>query len=195
VVKFGNSPTVYLVKPDGLHPFDSLASFLLYISNTGKNLKVLSGTASVYSTKTSLAREVLGQTSISYPTGTLINDSGTIYLMRGGQKLAFTNLEAFLGLGYHMQNVYTADLSAYPLSSFQISDPVQEHPWGSWLIAGQTVYYAHQDGLVGVPSWEIFLANGGMQVFIVPANAADMGHLEASLDLPLLSPADPRVSR
>ena len=184
VVKFTNFQTVYLVKPDGLHPFDSLPSF-----------ETLPGSSSSYTTKSSLAREVLGQTNLFYPTGSLINDSGTIYMIRSGQKIAFTNLEAFLGLGYSLQNVFADSLSAYLMSTFQISSALQEHPWGSWVIDNQTVYYSHQNGLIGVPRWQTFLDNGGMPQNILPANEADLKILQANSDLPLLVSNDPRVSR
>ncbi len=55
----------------------------------------------------------------------------------------------------------------------------QTHPEGSWVNLGKTVFYVHSTGLIPIPTWSIFLSNGGKASLIVPANEAD-------LNLPLL---------
>ena len=47
------------------------------------------------------------------------------------------------------------------------------HPRGSWLLSGSTVYFVTPDGLIPVPTWDIFLGNGGQGNFLVKANSYD----------------------
>ena len=76
--------------------------------------------------------------------------------------MPFTNWQAFSGLGYSIKTVVDGDLANYSLSqTYVIDTPKAAHPWGSWLIYKGTVYYSTEQGLVGVPSEEIFAANGG----------------------------------
>jgi hypothetical protein len=82
-------------------------------------------------------------------------------------------MKAFLGLGYSLHNVITGDTSTFTLSQTLLSSASQSHPDGSWLIRNRTVYYATSSGLIGVPSWNIFLNNGGLAKYIVKANGAD----------------------
>ena len=65
----------------------------------------------------------------------------------------------------------------------------QTHPVGSWVILDKTVFYVHATGLIPIPTWEIFLSNGGRASKIVPANEAD---LNLPL-LPLMTLKDSRV--
>lgn len=49
------------------------------------------------------------------------------------------------------------------------------HPVGSWVVAKGTVYYVSSSGLIPVPSWKIFLNNGGQSKLIetmTPQDAA-----------------------
>jgi hypothetical protein len=66
---------------------------------------------------------------------------------------------------------------------------VNAHPYKSWVIEGQTVFYVDTNGLIPVTTWQIFLSNGGQQSLIQPADSAD-------LKLPLeafMVPHDSRV--
>lgn len=63
------------------------------------------------------------------------------------------------------------------------------HPAGSWVIQAGTVYYVHATGLIPVPTWSIFVSNGGTKAKIVEANTGDM----SLLVLPLLKNKDSRV--
>ena len=66
---------------------------------------------------------------------------------------------------------------------------VVPHPYKSWVIQGQTVFYVDTNGLIPITTWQIFLSNGGKQSLIQPADSADL-----SLTLePLMLPHDPRV--
>jgi hypothetical protein len=129
-----------------------------------------------------------------YPTGTLVNDSGTIYFISGNQKVPFTNWDAFSGLGYSLQNVVQGDLTNYPLAQgYTLNTASAAHPWGSWLIYQGTVYYSTQAGLIGVPSSAVFTSNGGDWQYIVRANQWDVSALNANPNLPILQINDPRV--
>jgi len=47
------------------------------------------------------------------------------------------------------------------------------HPVGSWVLAGKTVFYVSNTGLIPVGSWQIFLGNGGQAKFIQPIMQGD----------------------
>ena len=63
------------------------------------------------------------------------------------------------------------------------------HVVGSWVVSNGTVYYVSSRGLIPVPSWEIFLSNGGKQSEIVEINNGDM----LLPLLPIMSATDGRV--
>lgn len=128
------------------------------------------------------------------PTGSLINDSGTIYLIIGQTKVPFTNFPAFIGLGYSLANVAKTDSSTYsPALTYQINSPQQAHPWSSWLLYKGTVYYNNEDGMIGVPSWDIFTTNGGKASLLLPMNQADINQLKNNPNLPSLIMNDSRL--
>jgi hypothetical protein len=129
-----------------------------------------------------------------YPTGTLVNDSGTVYFIAGTTKVPFTSWPAFIGLGYSSKNIVAGDLTNYtPSTSYTIHTANAAHPWGSWLIYKGTVYYSTQDGLIGVPSAQVFTSNGGDWQYIVRTNSYDVAILNSNPSLPLLSVGDSRV--
>jgi hypothetical protein len=110
----------------------------------------------------------------AFNSNDLVLDHSTIYLIEGQQKLGFTNMKAFKGLGYKLKYVIPGDTSAYTLSDVVLSSPTQAHPVGSWIISKKTVYYVTSTGLIPVPSWNVFLNNIGSSKYIVKANAADL---------------------
>jgi hypothetical protein len=130
----------------------------------------------------------------SIPPGALVSDKGTIFLIINGQQIPFASWDAFVGLGYSLSNVKAVDLST---RSFVRTKGVFSrnvgHTWGSWLLYNKTVYYSHQDGMIPVPSWEVFLENGGFATAIVPANKYDIDDLRAKPNLPPLKKWDSRV--
>ncbi len=133
----------------------------------------------------------------SYPPSTLVNYQGTIYLITEPYvAVGFTSWPAFVGLGYKLDNVISDNLPGYRLAdSYFLSSPTQSHPWSSWVINRGTVYYIGSQGLIGVPSWDIFLSNGGLAQYLVPANANDLLVLKNHPGLPVLVPNDSRVIR
>lgn len=139
---------------------------------------------------------VLGTTNsvYAYESGSLVNDKGTIYFINGAIKIPFTSMEAFLGLGYSLSNVIQGDLSNYnSAKKYFISSPIQAHPWGSYLLHKGTVYYSHELGLIPIPSWSVFVNNGGKQSLIVKANENDLKALKDVAELPVLSVNDSRI--
>ena len=139
---------------------------------------------------------VLGDsTAFQYPTGSLVNENGAIYFIYQQMKIPFTNWSSFVGLGYSLRNVVSGSLEDYPISqSYFIDTPNQSHPWGQFLLYNKTIYYSDSSGLIGVPSWDVFLNNGANSKLIVKANSSDIGILKANPNLPLLTANDPRLS-
>ncbi len=121
-------------------------------------------------------------------------DGTTIYLISDGLKIPFTNWNAFVGLGYSLSHVMRGDTSGYPQAPvYTISTARAEHPWGSWLLKGKTVYYTTANGPIPVPSWNVFLANGGQAQYILPMNSYDLSILWRHPSLPPLQSHDPRA--
>jgi hypothetical protein len=128
--------------------------------------------------------------STTYPSGLLVNDKGTIYLIRGTEKVPFTNWQSFIGLGYSLQNVVQGDTSGYTVAANYVVTPNAAHPWGSWVSYNGTVYYSTSSGLIGVATPAIFMSNGGEWSYIVPANKLDIANIQANA---LLAIGDSRV--
>jgi hypothetical protein len=113
--------------------------------------------------------------NLPYPTGTLVNDQGTIYLISGALRIPFTNFDAFVGLGFSAQPTVYGDTSMYEKpETYKLENSEQQHPWGSWLINKGIVYYSTDGGLIGVPNMEVFSSNGGKFIQILQANTADL---------------------
>jgi hypothetical protein len=139
---------------------------------------------------------VLGSTtsaSYPYPSGSLVSQSGTIYFISGTFKIPFTSYQAFSGLGYSLKNVAKGDLSAYGSSTYVISTPNVNHPYGSWVNYKNVVYYITSQGLIGVPSAAVFTNNGGSWNMVVKTNKYDISILNANPHLAVLTNNDPRI--
>ncbi len=198
IVKFTGNPTVYLVQNDGLHAFDTYESFLGYVAAFHKSIININNVPESYTMGVGFARQAVNippAPANQYPTGTLVNQSGTIYLIIGGDAVPFTNFAAFTGLGYQLKYVTKNSIAGYRVAtSYRIESPSQAHPWGSWLRVDAThYYYAHETGLIRSPSPTTFYDNGGQGKFILPANAADLAVLAAYPDLAPLVSHDSRV--
>jgi hypothetical protein len=195
LVKFRDKPVVYLVKNDGLYPFDSEASFNGYVRSSGESLNVLNETEASYTVKPTLAKDILGSTaepSRPYSTGSLVNDGGTIYLISADLRIPFTNFHAFDRLGYASKQVVMGSTQGYDSPvSYKIESATQAHPWGSWLLHNGTVYYSDEAGLIGVPSMEVLLSNGGELADLLPANSSDIAIVRPDI----LKMNDTRVTR
>ena len=117
----------------------------------------------------------------SYPNGELISEGSTVYIVYKNTKTAFANASAFLGLGYKFGNVVAIGSSGLTTSSYSINTSYVQHPWGSWVKSGQTIYFVHETGLIPIPDWQTFLNNGGQAAWTVNINSYDSR-------LPILSP-------
>jgi len=124
-----------------------------------------------------------------YANGELINENGTISIVYKGTKTPFANAPAFLGLGFKFSDVTAVSNSGLPLSGKIVVTADGGHPRGSWLLSGSTVYFLTPDGLIPIPSWAIFLNNGGQAGFLVKANSYDLGFPK----LPLMVNNDTRM--
>ncbi len=189
VLKIPGDPTVYLISGGKIKPFTSANEFL------GQGYK-WSDVQEVDSSQVANVPLSGGDTPsfYPYPSGSLINDNGTIYFISGHTKVPFTNWQAFDGLGYLLKNVVAGDLTNYVrATNYLITTANATHPWGSWVIHNGTVYYSSQDGLIGVPSAQVFTSNGGNWNLLVKANSYDVEVLNANPNLPVLELNDPRV--
>lgn len=141
-------------------------------------------TLSQYSTQASgtLYVTVAGYgTSSMYANGQLINQYGTIYIVYKNTISAFSNASAFLGLGFNFANALAVGYTNIPTSGYIITTQYAAHPWGSWVKSGSTVYFVHQDGLIPISSYDIFLNNGGRSELLVPMNGYDWQRPQLSL--------------
>ncbi len=141
--------------------------------------------------------KVLGDSALNlypYPTASLVKDGGTIYFISGITKIPFANYKAFTGLGYSLHNVVTGDLSNYELQTYIISTANTSHPWDSWVSYKGAVYYFTSDGMIGVPSADVFLSNGGKWNLVVKANKYDIFIINTNSALAVLTSGDARVS-
>lgn len=109
----------------------------------------------------------------TYRNGQLLNQNGTMYIVYKNTLTGFANQSAFLGLGFRFADALQVGYINIPNSGNIVTTPWMAHPWGSWVKSGQTVYFMHQDGLIPVPSYDVFLANGGQNSLVVPMNAYD----------------------
>jgi hypothetical protein len=117
-----HTPTVYLISDGTKHPFSSADvflglgySFASVLREPGTTLSRLLPTATIDSA------------SSAHLPGTLINDSGTVYLITDAGRRGIPSLEAFYAARYQLQNIVatnTADL-ALPIEGQPSSPPVQ----------------------------------------------------------------------
>lgn len=133
----------------------------------------------------------------TYPCGQLAKEGQGIFILTGKDKvkIPFTSMAAFNGLGYNLKNVKTANLSGYRAANgYFLSSATQEHPWCSWLKwRDGTVYYHHPSGMIPVPSWSVFLSNGGAESLILPMNKADEAVWSKAPNLQPLQANDSRI--
>ena len=103
----------------------------------------------------------------------LINDNGTFYMVYKNLKSGFSNWQAFVNLGYRLENVSNGSTYAYANSGYVINTSNGPHPWGTWIINGSTVYFVHDSGLIPIATYDVFVSNGGQDQSLVPANVYD----------------------
>lgn len=141
-------------------------------------IAVGTSTVMVCQTNTSACGSVLvtvtsGYTPYTYASGQLLNMNGTVFIVYKNTMSGFTNAAAFLGLGFSFANVQNVGYASVPYSGYTIETAYAAHPWGSWVKNGQTVYFVHQDGLIPIPSYDVFLNNGGQDRYVVSLNSYD----------------------
>ena len=109
----------------------------------------------------------------TYASGTLINENGTVYMVYKNTKEGFASAAVFLGLGFNFGQVISVNYSGLTDSGYIIRNASAQHPWGTWIKSGQTVYFVHETGLIPVGDYGTFLNNGGQDNLVVPANTWD----------------------
>lgn len=124
-----------------------------------------------------------------YPSGRLISESGTVYIVYNGTKNAFSSQAVFRALGFKLSNVQEVGDSGLEDSGYSIQSAKASHPWGAWIKSGKTVYFVHENGLIPVPDYSTLLNNGGQLRYVVPANRYDF----ALPVLPAMEHNDDRV--
>ncbi len=159
----------------------------LFLSNSGLVYGTPTNTQSTsFSVRVNdnFSRSLVSQTLVLTPTGniagaliynngTLINDAGTIYITYKNTKSAFTNINAFNGLGYKLSNVINANTASVNFTGYLITTSNAAHPWGSWVKNNGTIYFMHESGLIPIPTMDIFTSNGGDLRNVVDMNPYD----------------------
>lgn len=202
--------TVYLVSSNGLYGFTSAQLFYswgysfssIVSANSAESAMSMAG---LVPTKQSGCSSPINQinnacgtsttaTTGSFASNTLVVDNRVIYVIEGQSKVGFTTLAAFEGLGYKIKYAISGDTADYKLSSYLLSSPIQEHPWGTWLIYQGTIYYSTSGGMIPAPSWAVFLSNSGQSHFVLSMSADDITALKIGPSLPVMVDGDPRVT-
>ena len=131
----------------------------------------------------------------TYTNNTLINDKGTIYLIESNTKIPFSSMSAFTGLGYSLKNVQAGSTAQYSLAAggYALSSANQEHPWGSWVQDGSTVYFVSPTGYIGVPTLAILNQATNNTNVVVPASAGDIKQINSSQNVTPLTTDDSRL--
>jgi hypothetical protein len=143
----------------------NLASFVIRVSDNYGRV----GTANL--TLTPLSGSVLGISN--YNNGALISEYGTVYIVYRNTKAGFTTSWVFRNLGYSFSNVTEVGNSGLADSGYVVRSAYTSHPWGSWIKSGRTVYFVHENGLIPISSYDIFLNNGGEDRLTVAPNSYD----------------------
>jgi hypothetical protein len=168
----------------------STSNFTLEVSDSGGTNQNLNFSITVNpASSLTVPAATPGASSGTYVNGQLINENGTISIIYNGTKTPFANAAAFLGLDFKFSNITAVSDSGLPLSGKIVETATGKHPRGSWLLSGSTVYFLTPDGMMPVPSWAIFLSNGGQAGFLVKANSYDLNFPK----LQLMVTGDPRI--
>jgi hypothetical protein len=111
---------------------------------------------------------------IKYSNGQLINENGTVFIVYKNTKSGFANADVFKALGYSFKNVITVKNSGLTDSGYVVTKTNAQHPWGTWVKDGSTIYFVYESGLIPISSWSVFTGNGGKANYIVKANSYDL---------------------
>lgn len=126
----------------------------------------------------------------TFRSGEIVKDNGTIYIIYNNTKTPFGSWTAFTGLGYKLGMVVDGPLVNVPDSGYVVNTMYAAHPWGSWVLSGKQIYFVHQDGLIPVPSMDVFYSNNGSLDRVVKANSWDLRKPR----LPVMDNTDYRIN-
>jgi hypothetical protein len=126
----------------------------------------------------------------TFRSGEIVKDNGTIYIVYNNTKTPFASWTAFTGLGYKLSMVVDGPLVNVPDSGYVVNTMYAAHPWGSWVLSGKQIYFVHQDGLIPVPSMDVFYSNNGSLDRVVKANSWDLRKPR----LPVMDNTDYRIN-
>ncbi len=99
-------------------------------------------------------------------------DKGTCYLITSGKKAGFTSASVFTQQGYNFNYAMSGDVSFLPTTA-NIDTPSTPHKPGALIDKDGTVYLVANNGLLGLPSWDILKSWGYKSTDIISANSAD----------------------
>jgi hypothetical protein len=111
---------------------------------------------------------------MTWANGTLVADSGTVYMVHDGKARAFTSAAVFTGLGYSFSNVRQGSIAGFTIGAV-VNSTTAAHPAGSLINASGTIFMVMENGIAGVPNMDVFNSYGWSFGQVVPANAADLG--------------------
>jgi hypothetical protein len=114
---------------------------------------------------------VMNSSIMPFADGTLVNDSGTVYVISNGYKNGIVSPKIFLGLNYKWTNLVNTNISFMPNGT--IIDSVNAHMPGSLVKQGQTISYISAAGKINIPSMTVFNSWKFNLKDIVVANASD----------------------
>lgn len=117
----------------------------------------------------------------TYQNGQLLNENGTIYIVYKNTKTPFANAESFKGFGFRFEQAWGGQMTGLNNSGRVVTTAQSSHPWGSWIVNNSTVYFVHEQGLIPIPTWDVFLNNGGQERLLVQANTWDMQRTQLTL--------------
>lgn len=105
--------------------------------------------------------------------GSLINDSGTIYVLENGLKRPIASMRVFSNMGYKLGNVVKANIPAIKAGEPLLHEN-QRHPRGSLVVWDKTVYFMGSALRYPFTSGEVFVSWGCSFKDVIPANQHDL---------------------
>ncbi|MBI5530578.1 MAG: hypothetical protein HY918_03695 [Candidatus Doudnabacteria bacterium] len=115
------------------------------------------------------ARWFLPKLSITNPEVAVVSTKGTSLIIQG-KKVGTTSFEVCTDL--FNTNCLTVNVTVSPDVLGAYTSIV--HQPGAWIINNGTVYYVVADGIIPVPTWEIFTSNTGRASMLQEANSEDL---------------------
>jgi hypothetical protein len=98
----------------------------------------------------------------------------------------FSSTAVLQSLGYNTFTPIVQRTSTIPLAkTYVLNDPSMAHPWGSWLVRNNIIYYSTSKGVIPVPSMQVFTSNGGTPDQVLAMNAADQSVLVSNTLAPM----------